>query len=233
MATIGQQLKHARTERTLTVEDVAFHTRIPAARVRDMENDDLSRFANLTYARGFLKIYGEYLDLNLSEYLGQFQTEEFAHASGHEYVQTANATHNLPAAVFTDDGRTRRPGLYLLVAAVAMAGGIVWWSNRGHGDPELSAPSQVTAASPSVEASHTPASAPPASARSASGQSHAADEAGPLPPPPPAQEVASAPPSTTEIPQAPVEASAPAAPAHPPVSKGPPPKAKVIEEREP
>ena len=39
-----------------------------------------------------------------------FRTEEFAHASGHEYVQTANATNNLPTAVVMDQGRSRRPG---------------------------------------------------------------------------------------------------------------------------
>jgi len=130
MATIGQQFRRAREERGLCIEDVAFHTRIPAARLRDMEGDDLSRFANLTYARGFLKLYGEYLEMDLSDYLAQFRTEEFAHASGHEYVQTAQATQNLPAAVVVDHGQARRPGLYVLALVVLTAGAVVWWNNR-------------------------------------------------------------------------------------------------------
>lgn len=228
MVTIGQQLKRARTERDLSIEDVAFYTRIPAARVRDMENDDLSRFANLTYARGFLKIYGGYLELDLSDYLGQFHTEEFAHASGHEYVQTANATQNLPAAVFTDHGRAKSPGVYILLSAMAVAGGIVWWNNR-EVDQGSSAPAEQANAklvSPQApEGGRPAASASPAPAAGLSEQPIAV-------PPPPAlvkTEVAASgsAPQASPLPEADpngVPASA---------AKGTPPKAKVIEEQEP
>ena len=131
MITIGQQLQDARLALDLSVEDVAFRTRIPASRVRDMESDDLSQFANLTYARGFLKLYSQFLGLDISEHLSQFSTAEFSHASGHEYVQTANATMNLPAAVFTDYGQARRPGLYILILLALTAGGVFWWNKRG------------------------------------------------------------------------------------------------------
>jgi cytoskeletal protein RodZ len=130
MTSIGQQLSHAREARNLSIEDVAFHTRVPPGRLRDMENDDLSKFANLTYARGFLQIYSRFLELDISDYLSQFSSAEFATASGHEYVQTANATQNLPAAVFTDYGRARHPGVFVLICAAIAAGGIIWWSNR-------------------------------------------------------------------------------------------------------
>jgi cytoskeletal protein RodZ len=131
MISIGQQLARARADRDLSIEDVAFHTRIPAGRLRDMESDDLSRFANLTYARGFLKLYSTYLELDISEYLEQFSSTELAHASGHEYVRMANATRNLPAAVFADYARARGPGLYILMVLALVGGGLVWWFNRG------------------------------------------------------------------------------------------------------
>ncbi|HWB07257.1 MAG TPA: helix-turn-helix domain-containing protein [Verrucomicrobiales bacterium] len=156
MSSIGQQLSHARQARGLTIEDVAFHTRIAAGRLRDLENDDLSRFANLTYARGFLKIYSGFLDLDISEYLNQFSSAEFATASGHEYIQTANATHNLPPGVITDYGRARHTGLYILVVTLLAGGGIVWWNNRG-GSPEES----VSTGSPAPATTGTkPAPAP-------------------------------------------------------------------------
>lgn len=154
MRTIGQQFQNARKERGLSIEDVAFHTRIPAARVMDMENDDLSRFANLTYARGFLKLYAAYLELDLSDHLGQFRTEEFAHASGHEYVQTANATNNLPTAVVMDQGRSRRPGMYLLGLAVLAAGVIVWMN---HGPDEKDGQPELAPVTPAVGPPNTPA----------------------------------------------------------------------------
>jgi cytoskeletal protein RodZ len=169
MPSIGQQLSLARKGRDLTIEDVAFHTRIPPGRLRDMENDDLSKFANLTYARGFLQIYSRFLELDISEYLNQFSSAEFATASGHEYVQTANATQNLPAAVITDYGRARHPGLYLLIVAAAAAGGVVWWSNRAGtqenketGRERRSEPATAPASSPTVSAPKPPPPVPAA-----------------------------------------------------------------------
>ncbi len=168
MPSIGQQLSLARKARDLTAEDVAFHTRIPAARVRDLENDDLSKFANLTYARGFLKIYSQFLELDISDYLSQFSSEDFATASGHEYIQTANATHNLPPAVFTDHGRARSPGLYILILAAVAGAGVFWWNNRG-----TNLESQSKGQRPSLEAEKTksppplPVPAPPPEANPA------------------------------------------------------------------
>ena len=219
MATLGQQFKQARNERGLSIEDVAFQTHIPASRVRDMEMDDLSQFGNLTYARGFLKLYGEFLGMDLSDYLSQFRTQEFAHASGHEYVRTASATGNLPAAVFVDRGRARRPGLYLLAAAGLVATLIVWWARRDNENTETA--SSGNKAAPVVEKS-APAPVPPPAV---------------VPPPAPievkpAPEVAAveqnppepAPPVASEAP--PVIPPAPPVPGKPVV----PPKAKVIEE---
>ena len=174
MSSIGKQLAGARLARKLSIEDVAFQTRIPAGRLRDLENDDLSRFANLIYARGFLKIYSRFLDLDISVYLDQFNTSEFSHASGHEYVQTARATHNLPTAVFADYGRSRRPGLYFLITVVAGAVGFYLWSTRGDKaeggqDGEVTLPNPPIGVSPQVRpaqeaglpAEKKPAAAPP------------------------------------------------------------------------
>ena len=209
MTTIGQQLQQVRLSLELSVEDVAFRTRIPAALVRDMENDDLSHFANLTYARGFLKLYSQFLGLDINEHLSQFSTQEFSHASGHEYVQTAKATMNLPAAVFTDYGRSRRSGLYVLLMLALAAGGVIWWNN--HGAEETSGSGG--------EKSESFATAP-------------AEEENPLPAapqtePPPAEEPAVPPPHPT-----PPATREPAvkAPATPPAK---PPRAVVVDEDEP
>lgn len=130
MSSIGHQLAQVRIAKQLSIEDAAFHTRIPAARLRDLENDDLSRFANLVYARGFLKIYSRYLDVDISDYLDQFSTADFAEVSGHEYVQTARATQNLPAAVFVETGRSRMPGVYILLASTVLVA-VIYFLNSG------------------------------------------------------------------------------------------------------
>lgn len=225
MSSIGKQLARARTARNLSIEDIAFQTRIPAARLRDLENDDLSRFANLIYARGFLKIYSRHLELDISDYLDQFNTAEFSHASGHEYVQTANATHNLPQAVFTDYGRSRSPGLFILIAALAVGGGIYWWSTREKPEDEAiqtTQPARQTPAPAPIESrpalpSNTPPPVTPppvvAAVPEPEPEPPRAAEAVAVPPPAPIE------PPATEVPPAP--------------SSGKPVKAEVIPEIEP
>lgn len=67
--TLGKQLAQARSQQHLSVEDVAHRTRIPASIVGYLENDDYSHFPNLVYAKGFLKMYSRYLEVDASEFL--------------------------------------------------------------------------------------------------------------------------------------------------------------------
>jgi cytoskeletal protein RodZ len=83
---IGKKLLAARTQQGLSLEDVAFKTRIPASRLGELENDDLSNFANLTYAKGFMKLYSRFLNVDIEDYLREFDTRELANLSGVEYV---------------------------------------------------------------------------------------------------------------------------------------------------
>ena len=218
MPTIGQQLQQARLALDLSVEDVAFRTRIPAGRVRDMEHDDLSQFGNLTYARAFLKLYSKFLGVDISEHLSQFSTEEFSHAAGHEYVQTANATMNLPAAVFTNYGRSWRPGLYVLLIVALAAGGMIWWHNHGKEEVALKPePATAPPAAPAVPAEPKQTVPPP--------------EPVPVIPPPPVvePEVQPTPPPTPPPAATEPAATEPSVPDAPPAK---PPKAVVVEEEE-
>ena len=156
MLSVGHQLMQARQARGLSIEDVAFHTRIPHPRLRDLENDDLSNFANLTYAKGFLKLYSRYLHLDLSDYLDEFDTSQIADVTGHEYVHTPNSVRLLSAPAFAlDDGqRTRLAGNALGIAAFSillLGGGWIYYKSR----PAESSPTppSVTANVPASPAS--------------------------------------------------------------------------------
>ncbi len=219
MASIGQQLQQSRLALELSVDDVTFRTRIPAGLVRDMENDDLSHFANLTYARGFLKLYSHFLGLDISDYLSQFSTHEFSHASGHEYVQTANATMNLPAAVITGHGKSRRPGLFILLLIAFGAGGVVWWNNRDAGEtPDSGGVQQAEPAGATPAANSAGDSVPPPAV--AETPPPAVGE--PTVPPAPSPTIPSA---TDPVPSVPADT--------PPVPPAKPPKAVVVDENEP
>jgi len=69
MQTIGQILKAAREEKRLTLEKVFEATRIRVAYLQALEADDLSSMPSPVQARGYLRNYAEYLELNLDELL--------------------------------------------------------------------------------------------------------------------------------------------------------------------
>jgi len=63
--TIGQQLKNARQARHLTIEQVTEATHIRARFIRALEDDYFDALPSPVHARGFLRLYADYLDLSL------------------------------------------------------------------------------------------------------------------------------------------------------------------------
>lgn len=77
METIGQLFRTTRERKELSLSQVAAATRIKIQHIESMESDDFSRMAAATYARGFIKIYAEYLGLNPEPLIRQY-TESHA-----------------------------------------------------------------------------------------------------------------------------------------------------------
>ncbi len=65
--TVGTQLRQARLKKGLTIEEIAHETRIPPASLESLEEDDYSIFPNPTYAKSFLLLYANYLEVDASE----------------------------------------------------------------------------------------------------------------------------------------------------------------------
>ncbi|MCX7006848.1 MAG: helix-turn-helix domain-containing protein, partial [Kiritimatiellaeota bacterium] len=82
MDSIGQQLKAARERKGVTASQAAAATHLKVQHVEALEHDDYSRLTVPTYAKGFLKIYAEYLGLDpaplLREYMARFATQPAA-----------------------------------------------------------------------------------------------------------------------------------------------------------
>ena len=62
-------------------------TKIRPSRLQDIENEDFSEFASLAYAKGFLLIYGKFLNVDVSPYLEAFETSESVTVDGYAYLQ--------------------------------------------------------------------------------------------------------------------------------------------------
>lgn len=83
---LGHQLRRARLKRGLSLPDVAHHTRIPAERLNDLENDNYNNHGGLIYAKNFLRSYANYLDVDASLVLDRLQPPPLAGAKDYRYL---------------------------------------------------------------------------------------------------------------------------------------------------
>src|SRR3954470_12251448 len=89
MEGLGKKLKEARLARNLTLDEAGRLTKIRPGRLEEIENEDFSQFASLAYAKGFLLIYGKFLEVDVSPYLEAFETSEHVTVDGYVYLQDA------------------------------------------------------------------------------------------------------------------------------------------------
>ena len=62
-------------------------TKIRPSRLAEIESDDFSNFPSLAYAKGFLLIYGKFLDVDVSAFMEAFETSEQVTVDGYSYLQ--------------------------------------------------------------------------------------------------------------------------------------------------
>jgi cytoskeletal protein RodZ len=117
MQPLGKKLQEARLRKKISIEEASRVTKIRASRLQEIENEDFSNFSSLAYAKGFLLIYGKFLDVDVSPYLDAFETSREVSVDGYSYLQEAPATSPLPVARRQP---TRRPTLMPLIIAVGV-----------------------------------------------------------------------------------------------------------------
>src|SRR5438045_9566711 len=84
---LGRKFQEARKARNLSLEEAARLTRIRQSRLAEIEADDFSNFPSLAYAKGFLQIYGKFLDVDVTPYLDVFETPQHMTVDGYSYLQ--------------------------------------------------------------------------------------------------------------------------------------------------
>lgn len=76
MGTVGTQLRQKREQRGLTVDAVTRATKLTRHVLTALEEDRFGDLAAPVYARGFIRIYGEFLELDPAELLGQLDVQQ-------------------------------------------------------------------------------------------------------------------------------------------------------------
>jgi cytoskeletal protein RodZ len=120
---LGKKFQEARRSRNLSLEEAARLTRIRQSRLAEIEADDFSNFPSLAYAKGFLQIYGKFLEVDVSPYLDAFETSGRITVDGYSYLQDAPAP-KAPRASVTRRTENARPSLvpFLIGLAILVAG---------------------------------------------------------------------------------------------------------------
>jgi cytoskeletal protein RodZ len=96
---LGKKFQEARRARNLTLDEAARMTKIRPARLAEIEADDFSQFPSLAYAKGFLLIYGKFLDVDVTPYLDAFEDSERVTVDGYSYLQENERAKPISAPV--------------------------------------------------------------------------------------------------------------------------------------
>ncbi len=150
---LGRQFQQARNVRGLTLDEAARLTKIRQSRLAEIEADDFSNFPSLAYAKGFLQIYGKFLNVDVAPYLEAFETSGHLTVDGYSYLQdhpVAKPARTPTAPRQTSSARTSLTPL--IVGIVVLVGGL--WFIRLMLNVQRIAPkpaNAVTAVSPAPD----------------------------------------------------------------------------------
>src|SRR5258705_3726915 len=128
---LGKKFQEGRLARKLTLDEAARMTKIRPQRLAEIEADDFSQFPSLAYAKGFLLIYGKFLDVDVTPYLDAFEDSESVTVDGYSYLQenerakpvSAPVVRRRPAA--TGGGSNRVSPMPLIVGVVVLVLGFL------------------------------------------------------------------------------------------------------------
>ncbi len=150
--TVGHQLRAAREEKGLSLEDVAAQTRIPRRHLESLETSDWEKLPAPTYTIGFAKSYASAVGLERADIGEQLRAE-----MGGQRTLSSQAEVFEPA----DPARTMPKGLVFgaLGAVVVLLLLFTWLSNRSLEQPD-EANNAAVAEAPSAAPAQAAAPAP-------------------------------------------------------------------------
>jgi cytoskeletal protein RodZ len=117
MEPLGKKLQQARLAKKISLEEASRVTKIRAARIQEIEAEDFSSFSSLAYAKGFILIYGKFLNVDVTPYLDAFATSQEVSVDGYSYLQ--DAPSGAPSPIVRRQP-AKRPALLPFIIAVGV-----------------------------------------------------------------------------------------------------------------
>jgi cytoskeletal protein RodZ len=122
---LGKKFQEARLARGLTLDEAARMTKIRPSRLAEIEAEDFSQFPSLAYAKGFLLIYGKFLDIDVTPYLEAFEGSENVTVDGYSYLQETVPPKPSRPPVVRRTSSERRSAMPLVIGAVVLIVGFL------------------------------------------------------------------------------------------------------------
>src|SRR6266581_6474944 len=120
---LGKKFQEARQARNLTLDEAARMTKIRPTRLAEIEADDFSQFPSLAYAKGFLLIYGKFLDVDVTPYLEAFEESEHITVDGYSYLQENPAPKAASTPIVRPSSRDRISPMPLIIGVLVLVVG--------------------------------------------------------------------------------------------------------------
>ena len=126
---LGSELRHAREQLGLSIGDIAERTKIRAATLHAIENDDFERLPPPIFTRGFLKTYAREVGLDPDVTADRFTAALQAADDARRDSVPASAHADLGEPSASID-RSAVETAALIVAAGLLVGVLNWWQRR-------------------------------------------------------------------------------------------------------
>lgn len=127
MEGLGEKFRKAREARNLTLDEAARMTKIRPAKLGEIEAEDFSQFPSLAYAKGFILIYGKFLNVDVTPYLEAFETSDYVTVDGYAYLQDNPAPAPRRTEVVRKVPAGNKNSLMPLVIGVIILVGGIWF----------------------------------------------------------------------------------------------------------
>lgn len=155
---LGKSLRRAREASGITVDDAVHRAKLPRAVVEALEADDFGFFTSPLYARSFLRQYGEYVHLDVTQWIDDLVPTALIDSEAVEAFIDLSDSEPMPSAwkiVKTKDsgGSAMAAVWMILITGGLILGGMEFYKTL---DDKLSTPA------PSPPQAATPVPLPPA-----------------------------------------------------------------------
>ena len=146
MESVGSRLQRARLAHKLEIEEVAERTKIRPDRLIDLEADEYSHFPNLTYAKSFLAKYANFLRVDITRELENFQVSRSISMGDYQYLSSITAAYQAHRTPWHQRIQTRGfrvPPLVVAILVLIVLVGVPLFSYLALNLPRVTAPGVV------------------------------------------------------------------------------------------